>query len=315
MADLTPGEDRGQLILVLGLALAVAIVALVLLLNTVIYTQNLATRDTGTGGADAVEYRSAAVDGVGGLVDRENARPYDDRGALEANVSAGVEGLDAMLARRYVDYGVTAHLTDVALGAGALVEQTNASRTLTADGTRRANWTVAENVSRLRAFHLRATPTATDPSTATAVRLQGTDGGSWRLFLYENDSTAELAVATNGSAPARVCPDLPTGETVTVNLTAGTVAGEPCSGLSYAAGLTDPYRVAFVHGDRATGTYALTVDTEGGGQVATGNLSSTPTASGPYHAPAVYEVRARLFYETPSLRYVTQVRVAPGEPA
>ncbi|MFC7080626.1 DUF7261 family protein [Halorussus caseinilyticus] len=38
------GRDRGQLILVTGLAIAVMLVALVLLLNTVIYTQNLATR-------------------------------------------------------------------------------------------------------------------------------------------------------------------------------------------------------------------------------------------------------------------------------
>lgn len=39
-----PKTDRGQLMLATGLTIAAVLVALIVLLNTVIYTENLATR-------------------------------------------------------------------------------------------------------------------------------------------------------------------------------------------------------------------------------------------------------------------------------
>ena len=73
MADLsrpaTDGRrDRAQLMLVTALALAVVLVVLVLLVNTAIYTENLATRGVDVGADDALEHRAAVVDGVGGVV-------------------------------------------------------------------------------------------------------------------------------------------------------------------------------------------------------------------------------------------------------
>ena len=95
MADLSRGspgdagsteDDRGQLVLVAGLALAVVLLALVLLANTAIYTENLATREDGVGERDVLGYRASVVDGE-----------YDSRTALEANVSDGVARLDGLL--------------------------------------------------------------------------------------------------------------------------------------------------------------------------------------------------------------------------
>ncbi|MCL7418278.1 MAG: hypothetical protein M8354_10625, partial [Halalkalicoccus sp.] len=67
-----PEPDRGQLILVTGVTIAVILVALVVLLNTVIYTENLATRGIDSGADDALEYRATVVGSVGELIEYEN---------------------------------------------------------------------------------------------------------------------------------------------------------------------------------------------------------------------------------------------------
>ncbi|MFC6793888.1 hypothetical protein ACFQFH_05440 [Halobaculum halobium] len=75
--------------LVAGFALAVVLVALVLLANTAIFTENLATRDNGVGEREVLGYRASVVDGAGGIIDRENAAEYDGHDPLEENVTAG----------------------------------------------------------------------------------------------------------------------------------------------------------------------------------------------------------------------------------
>ncbi|MEF8907354.1 MAG: hypothetical protein V5A13_05805, partial [Haloarculaceae archaeon] len=52
-----PDRDRGQIILVTAFALAVAFVALSVVINGAIFTQNLATRGDTAGGGDALQQR------------------------------------------------------------------------------------------------------------------------------------------------------------------------------------------------------------------------------------------------------------------
>lgn len=56
-------HDRGQLILITGLVIAVVLVGTVMILNTAIYTENLATRDTGDDTSEAIEFRNVVIDG------------------------------------------------------------------------------------------------------------------------------------------------------------------------------------------------------------------------------------------------------------
>ena len=60
------GRNRGQLVLLSGLVLATIFVALVLILNSAIYTENLATRNDGVPTTDAIEYRENTRQGSGG---------------------------------------------------------------------------------------------------------------------------------------------------------------------------------------------------------------------------------------------------------
>ncbi|MFC7136778.1 hypothetical protein [Halobaculum litoreum] len=100
--------------------------------------------------------------------------------------------------------------------------------------------------------------------------------------------------------------------TATVDLTAGTLAGDPCPGLDWAAGTAGDYDLRYRNGTNAVGTYELTA--EGGtGLLGLVNLNGDPGDGSPYYVPAVYAVEVPISYQTAELEYADTVRVAPGE--
>ncbi len=317
-------RDRGQLVLVAGLALAVVLVALVLVTNTAIYTENLATRDDGVGETEALGYRAAVVDGVGGIVDRENAAEYDDRAALKANVSAGVAELDSLLresaARRSAS--ATVNRSAKTYTGGVLVRQTNGSREFdSAAGP--ADWTLLYDTNRTRAFEatvenssLATTNASAVDGAFTVVVASNSSTEAWRAYVYENDSTGDIAVAVRSageSSATQVCSV--DAANATLGFTEGSLGGESCPGLDWREGVTTSYDLKYRNGSNARGTYNLTV--RGTRDIletsSLNNGTATDDPDSPYYVPAVYAVRLPITYETNELEYRTTVRVAPGE--
>lgn len=323
MADV---NDRGQLIIVMGLILAVAFVILALLLNTVIFTENLASRGTDLGGRDAVEFQRTVIDGVGGLVDEENDNEHGTHQAAEDNVTEGIEEIDTVLAERNAETGVVADIDESAITYhdGDLIRQTDASRNFTDLTGLLADWTMVFNVSETRRFAMTvdrsdlAVANESNATTALHVRLEAnltTD--HWQAFVYENATTGNISLAVNrtGTGVTEVCSV--NQATATVNLTAGTLAGESCDGLDWADGLSGGYDITYRNGDEVSGTYNLTVNTSP--TVATVNPltvnDGTVTTDSPYHVPAVYSLTVPIYYETADVRYEASIRIARGEPA
>lgn len=331
-------EDRGQLVLVAGFALAVVLVALVLLTNTAIFTENLATRDNGVGERDVLGYRSSVVDGAGGIVDRENAAEYGDgeRDLLEGNVSDGLAALDSQL-REAAGRNAASARTDVDAATftdGSLVRQngTVADPRQFTNATGAPNWTVATDLERAgdgnatRAFvavvtaDSLASVSASDPDEAFHVVV--TNGSAaWHAYVYENSSSGAIAVGVESvgepaSATTQVCSV--SASNATVDFTGRSLGGADCPGLAFGGDVagsatTDGYDVLVRNGDRAAGGYDLTVRTAGSGSVSTGNLSTPPSADEPYSVPAVYAVELPIEYRTSEVTYAETVRVAPGE--
>jgi len=322
-----PDRDRAQLVLVAALAIAVVLVAFVLLVNAAIFTENLATRDTDVGARDALDLRATVVDGIGGIVDRENAADYDDRTELEANVTAGIDEFERLQGRTALERGVDLRLNDseTALVEGERLAQNDSSRAFTSDGGL-ANWTLVENVSRARDFtatvdraDLNATTAADAERDAFAVVLENRSGASddddYRVYLYENGAgNVSVAVANvTESTPTEVCSV--DAATATVDLSRGTLGGEDCAGLDWGNGLADNYDISYRNGDEAAGVYAVVVGSQGATVQGTINdLTGALADDQPYRVPAVYAVETRLVYVGPELEYRTDLRIAPGEP-
>lgn len=324
------GEDRGQLVLVAGFALAIVLVALVLLANTAIFTENLATRDNGVGERDVLGYRASIVDGAGGIVDRENAAEYGGRGPLKENVTAGLGDLDSQLrdiAGRSAA-SARANVTGATYTNGSLVRQNGTAsdpRQFT-NASGEANWTVATDLESAsdgeatRAFTTVVTADSLEQASATdpddAFHVVVTNGSAaWHAYVYENSSGAiAVGVKPAGepvSATSEVCSVA--ASNATVDFTGGTIGGADCPGLAFGGDVADEYDVLVRNGDRAAGGYDLTIRTAGTGSVSTGNVTSTPSADEPYAVDAVYAVELPIEYRTSEVTYAETVRVAPGE--
>jgi hypothetical protein len=309
--------------LVTALALAVVLVVLVLLVNTAIYTENLATRDADVGADDALEHRAAVVDGVGGVLDRENRAEYDSRAALETSVRGGVGALDSALAAAALDRGVSARTNGSAatMVDGRLLRQTDDDREFTnATGTD-ADWAVASDLNGTRRFDARvdrsslAAGDESDVSDAFRVRVTGnTTGTEWRAYVYRDSGDVAVAVKNDTDPVTEVCSA--NAAEATVSFTDGRLAGEPCPGLTWAGGVSDRYDVRYGNAENVTGTYNLTVRTADDGVVRTGQFNDGTAVAdpdSPYHVPAVYAVRLPVASDAPELTHGSTVRVAPGE--
>lgn len=317
--------DRGQLVLVTALVIAVVLVALVLLVNAAIYTENLATRDPSVGADDALAYRHTVVDGVGGVVVRENRAEYDDRADLEANVTASVERLDAAVADASLDGGVSATVNESTLSYadGRLVRQTTTGRNFTDASGLRADWTLASDVVGARNYAATVEPTVqTDAANASGdafgvVVADNDSTDTWEAYVYENAAGEVVLAVQNASESSPTAACTTTETEATVGFTAGTFAGESCPALSWATGVDEGYQLRYVNGDAAVGTYDLTVRTESAGVVETANLNdgtASDDPDSPYHVPAVYAAETAVSYDGPELVAEWTVRVAPGEP-
>jgi hypothetical protein len=322
--------DRAQLLLVAGLVIAVTVLALAFTLNTVIHTGNLASRNAGTaGGDDPIRFLDATEDAVTGILDRANRDHAGSNAALRETVTADLEAWRNATGRSHAATGVVTSVSPRTLHNGTRLAQTNGSRNFTAaDGL--STWTLASGVSGTRQFRL----TITNDSLAAAshatvdagddvFHVHVTDRSSrWRVFVYRNATSGAFTVTvrneTSGLPPTKSGPCSATGDAVSVNITAGTVAGESCPALSFLSDLRSPYTITYNDTEStsghptARGTYHLIVDDASIAR-SPGPRFNDATGDSPWAGAAVYAVDYGVVYETARLRYNATVRVAPGE--
>ena len=311
MADV---DKRGQIVLVTALAIAVALVALVLLLNTVIYAENLATRGADVGGQDVVTYRNAVERGVGGTIDAENRLDYGGHDVARENVSAAVDRIDTLLARQHLRRTELVEISNLSMTNGAILRHPTDTDNFSSAGGSDA-WTLATGVPATRGFVMtvdRSDVTATGTTGAFHVVLD--DGSNqWIAYVYDDgDLTVAVKNATDSSASVACTA---TGTNATIDFTRGTVDGDPCPGLSFGTGLSGNYSIEFGEGDAAGGTYNLTVKRDPDADPSMQTVFNGPgSGTAPYYAYAVYDATVDVRYRTDALRFTDRFRVAPGEP-
>lgn len=328
MAYLSDGDDRGQLILVAAIALAVLFVGLAVVLNSVIYTENIASRSsTFSGDAGPSTYRGEVDRAVDGVIADANAADANDS-ARTARVAAGVAQLDDALRRYYAASGVSTNVSLAGPGTGGVIDGTaieqGADAAFTEPESGAPDWTVARDV-RMRAFAVTvdrdSLRDAGDPNPFTVVVVANDSAAEWRITLTRE--------SVEGAAMTNVTVSSPGGETETcvasgsrsdVAVTAGRVDGAPCDALDFFERTVGPdggpgtYDVRFENATSngsptADGQYRLVVDATGGFDANYGYESDAVSASN-----VVYGVRVRIGYYAPDVRYETVFRVAPGEP-
>ncbi|MFC6988247.1 hypothetical protein ACFQJD_05050 [Haloplanus sp. GCM10025708] len=202
MADVN--RSRAQLLLVGALSLATIFLLLSVLLNSVIYTENLATRQTNVDADSAVTYRLDAQRGVGDAVEyvnRNGDRNYTDRYAEYERL------LDAWRGLR-TNYSVTdgryTNVTPESGYEGTRVVDDNASTTMTPRNGN-ATWTVAPDVkSRNLVFDVNVSAGLPSESASDIENiLQSNSTGSFE----SSSTTAAPPPSPSTTTPRRATPN------------------------------------------------------------------------------------------------------------
>lgn len=308
-------DERGQLIVVGGLALAVTLVAVALVLNAAIYTENLASRDDADRIDDANAVRNDVRAGLVGAV--ETAQDSNPDSFVDQTDDA-----DASIAEIEAEGGYYAAQDGASLSVGGVsYEEGRRLARDTEGGFESPNlgeetYTLAESV-RVRNHTMNVSKSSLrqedditgliDSAVFNVTYDDGTDRRS--VFVYEN-SSGDVSVEVQDASGTRIgsiCSTPANDGYATLDITAGTLGGERCAALDFFGDLGSVYDLVYTDTHRASGTYSVIVDVSGGAAVVNDQHA-------PDYSHAVYAAEATITYRSPELYYETTIRYAPGDP-
>lgn len=322
---LAPREgDRGQIILIAAFAMAVTFVTLALVVNSAIFTENLASRGETSGSDEALLVRHEVEIATGSAIEYANTHNETSNATLAESLRDSVRNVSAVMTEQHATGGkiVTVEGPTAIENGTRIRDETpggSSFENASVSGATKTDWRVASDVAETRAYRMNVTGVNRTDNFGGPVNEQfrlvlteGTD--TWRMNVTRDDSANEYKIGVeNGDGETGVCAVDDTVDYFHVDLTAGLVDGEPCPALSFAEGVSSPYDVDYRQGDEVTGNYSLVVNEES--VSSNDNLASSSGSDDPYWTPAIYAANVTYRYDGPDLTYNTTVRAAPGEPA
>lgn len=327
MADVTdPGSDRAQLLLVAAFGLAVMFVAIALILNTAIYTQNLATRSSDiSGGQEAIRYQESTREATAGIMRQVN---YNNNSTpttthyewIHRNVTNGTDDYERLSGQQHAVGGTATNLSVTTVNGTRIVQDDVRKFNNSSTPTAANDWTAVANVDNTRGFAI--TVENIDGATLGGIcslldnclNITIESGGTtWRVVFDESvGGTDELDVKVEDtSGTTTTCPGGPYSTPVSVNLTAGTVNGTECDAMDFGGSITSSYAITFNNGGQAEGTYEFITDNASVDN-SHPNYDNGDTTS-PYVTTAIYSTNVTLTYQSDRTLYRSEIRVAPGE--
>lgn len=308
-------SDRGQMIVMAGLVVAFVLVGLILLLNTVLFTENLGTRGEEPGVDRARDYQDTVNRTVPEIMAEEHAREYTTDGKAIAQISDTVNMTSALISHRQAKrFGSTSEIYVKDTRSGKGLKQSTMRNFTAGGGTAASDWTLAETRG-VRDFTMTVDSEALlDVSLSKAdqfhVEVVGASGGSWEYVLADDAGSVELVAYHNGNQVETCTSDR---QLARINWMDGTLNGKDC-GITFADGLNKPYTIQFENGDGGYGTYSLIVSDEASDEaVRTGNFYEGQTRESPRYYDAAYSLTVDMVYQTEHVQYKTGVRYAPNE--
>jgi len=304
-------RDRGQIILIAGFTLAVTFLALALIANTAIFTENLATRGDTTGSSDALLFRHEVEESAEDTISYLNENNVSDlpekaETNIEENLSVQTSVKSARQGR-VVDVGVDPSSAVVE----ARLSQENNSRAYT-NATGEANWTLARNASQIRNAEFNVSTddlenvTKENRSRAFNFLVENeSSNGFWNMTVYEPKSASEdmnVTVEDEGGL-ITTCSESSANGYIVINVTDATVDGLSCSGLN--TGFPGQNTTSFQNGDKIAGNYSINLSQAEDVRESDYNESANPVAE-----VEIESLTVSFTYETDSLRYETEFEVA-----
>jgi len=330
MADL---RERGQIILIAAFALAVTFIALALIVNSAIFTENLASRGEVTGSSEALDTRYMVEQGVGETLDTANLNETTaSHSAVADDVQSSSENVSAQMERQQVGSGVLVDVEYISNTPGKVVIQEDPSQLTFEDSSGNANYELVGSVERVadgngtRAFHINASNLATTNSSALEVKVGNSlddNENSWRMRVWNSTGNETIHVRTHrnisGTNTVEECQVDVDSPSTRIDVTRGYVDGQPCDALRrapngddyrFGTGAGSTYNIYFKNADSTRGNFSLIIHDSSLDLASLVSLGSGQ----PYETDGLYDVTVEFTYDRADFHYETRIRVAPGEP-
>ncbi len=307
--------DRGQIIIVVALVLATVLVALALILNSAIYTENLSTRETTDSGDVAAEFDTRFAE-VADALTYVNTHHDDSAGTIDENFTAIADRWASDVSGQYAMGGAAVSVTVDETAAGTVIRQDDASRNFTADGSSDPEWTLADGVDELSGFEMTVTrdELAENHDDAFNVTLNGSSK-AWSVYVFNGTTDDEIVVFSgleqNVDPDANRCEIEATDATLDFADQAlvgadGTIVD--CPALAVDDKLNGSVAVEYGNGDAAVGTYELFVD--GDATITDEEFADRPDS--PYTTDAIVDADVTVTFHRSDVRHAQSRTVRAG---
>lgn len=320
MADLT---ERGQILLIAAFALAVTFVALALVVNSAIFTENLASRGEVAGSSEALLYQHQVRQGVGGAMAFANI--YNESN-LAASLRESISDVGRIGGLQQATAGQLVNVSYRGQTGGTRIAD-NESGWSTFEGQSGSDdWQLGDRVDRTRKLQI-TTDYGELPSSSDKFKLvaneSGTDTNIWSVEIWKSSPNVVIEVDPVSGSPAECRHDVFTAGEFQIDITKGVVNGERCHALTrtgtagtpmwFANGLSGTsYNISIENGDQIRGNYSMVITPRGSWNGT--HLATTPSPGSPFRSDAVYSTTVDYLFVTPGVDYEAEIRVAPGEP-
>ncbi|MDS0259180.1 hypothetical protein NDI56_07220 [Haloarcula sp. S1CR25-12] len=229
-------DDRGQVLLLGGLAIAIVFLTAIPLSNSLVVSESAASSET-VSDIDRTADREASVErGVRALANEMDTSNINELNRSLWNFSRDYTRTSAQRDGVYVNATVS---------PGDSLREVDRS-TLSRPGPSNGNWNddLVTGSERITEFNFTVT-NVQNPGTTAAyeVRISG-DSGFWAVRVYEEPSTGTTKVSVDDGTGWSEVPGCTGTTPVTVNITEGTCSGGGTF-TTYDASLSGPYTVTF----------------------------------------------------------------------
>lgn len=311
-------DRRGQLFLIGALMLAIAFVALTMLLNTAIYTENMAARGETVGGTDIAEFVNDAHTQAEEMMGYANYR--SDASSKETAFIRMSNDWDELLKEEYGSRGILARVGVVATTPGEWGAQTERAN-YSAHHNEQNNdsrWHVIQSTSDVRNFTVTPYVDSLNTSSGEALTVEFEEDGGGHIgdvYIYQDSpDTAQVDVVLVDGTTASCTAEEAADGTVTVDITRATAGGEDCSALELLFPIDGQFNVFYDNVDSGEGYWHATIPDSGWFGTGQGGVEIDTADEYEREPNAIYSATVAVTYVDSERTYKEAHRVAPGEP-
>lgn len=291
-------RERGQLLLAGALLVAIIFIGLAVLLNSVVFTENVSGGSSVEVTGDVNEFNKEMRRNTRVLTIRVNhGGNYTSLGEIDASLAANFTNYSRVLAESYADTGAT--YANVSYGGtvteGRRITQRD-EQTFEKGGS--DDWDAFGGSKELGWFVMNVNVSETKENQAARIELTNASGSTYSLTLQQSPGGKLLVNSSLDGSSTSNATCSPTAHRVVIDVIDGTSPTADCT-FNGSERLQGPYdSLEFENASAATGEFAIVVN--GTSNIGVASCASTKN---PCKMTAAWAVEITTRYETVELAY------------